>query len=243
MIKKSIIILATLISVWEVIVVIFKLPIYILPTPLNVIQSLCENAILILDHTLITLLETGLGFILSCLLGISSALILAYFRPARLWFLPLLLITQALPTFAMAPLFILWLGYGISSKIALTMVMLFFPITSNFYDGLLRTPTLYLDVAQTIGATRWKILRHVQVPAALPALASGLRIAATFAPLGAIMGEWVGASQGLGFLMMNANARMEISLMFAILVVVIIVTLLFYFLIDRILKKYIWWKI
>jgi putative hydroxymethylpyrimidine transport system permease protein len=242
MIKRSIITMISLLMFWQLLVWIFHFPIYIFPGPLLVFSSFYHYFSILLQQTGITLLETLLGFLFGSLLGILGALVLAYFKPARLWFLPILLVTQALPTFAIAPLFILWFGYGISSKIAVTMLMLFFPITSNFYDGLSRTPQAYLDMAKVMGASNLQTLYHIRIPAALPALASGLRIAATFAPMGAIIGEWVGASQGLGYLMMNANARMDISLLFAALIVVILLTLCFYFLVDFILKKYIWWN-
>ena len=168
---------------------------------------------------------------------------MSYFRLARLWFLPVLLISQALPAFAVAPLLVIWFGYGMASKVIVAMILLFFPVTSAFYDGLRRTPVEWLYLGQVMGASRWRLLWRIRIPAALPALGSGLRIAATVAPMGAIIGEWVGSSQGLGFLMLNANARMQIDLMFAVLFVVVALTLTLYFLIDTLLKKIIFWKI
>lgn len=159
----------------------------------------------------------------------------------RHWFFPILLISQALPTFAIAPLLVIWLGYGMSSKIAVTMIMLFFPVASNFYDGLRSTPKHFLEMAQLMGANRWRLLWLIQIPSALPALASGLRVAATIAPIGAVIGEWVGASQGLGFLLLNANARMQIDLMFAVLVVITLLTIALYYFVDFILKRWINW--
>ena len=163
------------------------------------------------------------------------ALMLSYFRPLRLWFLPLLLVSQALPIFAVAPLFILWFGYGMASKIAIISLMLFFPITSSFYDGLRKTPNNYLDLAETMNATKWQILLRIRFPAALGALGNGVRVAAVFAPMGAVIGEWIGSSEGLGFLILNANSRMQVDLMFAAIIILVIFTLSFYFLVDRIL--------
>jgi len=119
--------------------------------------------------------------------------------------------------------------------------MLFFPIANAFYDGLTRTEASWLDLAKTMQATRWQTLWKIRIPAALPHLASGLRIATAIAPIGAIVGEWVGASRGLGFLMLNANARMQIDLMFAALFVLIIFSLSLYFLMDRLLTRCIYW--
>jgi len=240
---RGITITIVLALMWQFIVVAFNLPPYILPSPILVLKSLQQYSGLILQQSLPTVIEATLGFILSGFLGTLSALILIYFRPVRLWFLPILLISQALPTFAIAPLLVIWFGYGITAKIITTILMLFFPITSAFYDGLRRTPQGYLDLAQTMNANKWQTLQRIRIPAALPSLGNGLRVAATFAPMGAIIGEWVGASKGLGFLILNANARMQIDLMFASLLVLVVLTLAFYFAIDLLIKSVISWEI
>ena len=237
---RSITITIIFILIWQLIITIFNLPPYILPSPLLVLISLKHYISLILQQAIPTIIEATLGFICSFLLGTLGALTLSYFHPVRLWFLPILLISQALPTFAIAPLFVIWFGYGITAKIITTILMLFFPITSAFYDGLRHTPPEYLDLAQTMNASKWQTLWRIRVPAALPALGSGLRVAATFAPMGAVIGEWVGASKGLGFLILNANAKMQIDLMFATIFILVILTLLFYFTIDRLIKSLLW---
>lgn len=239
---RGLVITLTLLMIWQVVVMAFHLPPYILPSPILVLKNFPQFGGLIWVQLIPTLIEAVLGFVCSLLLGVMAALIITYFKPARLWFLPLLLVSQALPTFAIAPLFVIWFGYGIASKIATTILMLFFPITSSFYDGLQRTPQGYLDLAKTMNASKWQLLWRIKIPAALPSLASGLRLAATFAPMGAVIGEWVGASSGLGFLILNANSRMQIDLMFAALIVLVVLTLLFYFAVDFILKKLINWK-
>ena len=240
-ILRVIIIGIVLTCIWQMIIIAFNLPIYILPAPLNVFKLLLQNLHLIFKETQITLIEASTGFFLSILIGISSALFITYFRPARLWLLPILLISQALPTFAIAPLLVIWFGYGMTSKIITTIIMLFFPITSSCYDGLRRTNPGFLDLAQTMNSTKWRTLWHIRLPAALPSLGSGLRMAAVFAPMGAIIGEWVGASKGLGFLILNANSRMQIDLMFAALIVLVLLALLFYFAIDYGIKLSIPW--
>jgi len=233
---RGIIISIALIFIWQTLVFIFELPPYILPSPLLVFKSLCKHSRLIAEQSLPTILEAVFGFILSALLGSLWAITLIYFRPIRLWFLPVLLISQALPTFAIAPLFVLWLGYGMASKIMTICLMLFFPITSSFYDGLRKVHKNYFDLAQTMNANKFQTLWRIRIPAALPSLGNGLRVAATFAPIGAIIGEWVGATKGLGFLILNANSRMQIDLMFAALLVLVLLTLTFYFLIDLLMK-------
>lgn len=195
----------------------------------------------IFAHTLPTLEETVLGLLLGLILGCLAGLSLAFFRPIRFWGLPLLIISQAIPTFAIAPLLVIWLGYGLASKVVTTMLMIFFPIASSFYDGLRLTPQGWLDLAKTMNANAYQLFFFIRIPAALPSLASGLRIAAVAAPIGAIVGEWVGSSQGLGYLMLNANARLQIDMMFAALLVIIGLSLGIYFGIDKLLRKYITW--
>jgi putative hydroxymethylpyrimidine transport system permease protein len=119
--------------------------------------------------------------------------------------------------------------------------MIFFPITSAFYDGLKNTEKHWLDLATIMHGKKWRTFWYIRIPAALPRLASGLRVAAVIAPMGAIIGEWVGASEGLGFLMLNANARMQIDLVFAVLLTIMIFSLGLYFLTDKILSRTIRW--
>lgn len=227
--------------IWQLIVMAFHLPIYILPSPIAVFKAWFHYRNVLAHEFIPTLIETLSGFSLGSLFGIISAIIMAYFKPARRWFLPILLISQALPTFAIAPLLVVWFGYGIASKIITAMIMIFFPVTSNFYDGLKQTNSIWLDLAKTMNSSSWQTLWRIKIPAALPSLASGLRIAATIAPIGAVVGEWVGASQGLGYLMLNANARMQIDLMFAALITVTLLTIVLYFSVDQLLKKTITW--
>ncbi len=245
MLKKiiqAVIVFLSLILLWQIVVWIFKFPPYILPGPWLVLKSFQHEALLIGTQSIPTIIETLMGLLIGCLMGITAALIMVLFRPLRWWLLPILLISQAIPTFAIAPLLVIWFGYGMASKIATTVIMLFFPVTSAFYDGLSRTPTGYLDLANTMHISRWRTLWSIRIPAALPALASGIRVATAFAPIGAIIGEWVGASKGLGFLMLNANARMQIALMFACLITLVIFSLLLYFIVDKLLQLAIRWQ-
>lgn len=231
------------IIIWECLIRILHLPNYILPTPLEVLQSLINHAALITSQTLPTLVEILLGLSLAIILGVVIALSMCLFRTLHTFLLPLLLASQALPVFAMAPLLVLWFGYGVTAKIITTTFMLFFPITNNFLDGLKQTPENYLNLAEIMNSSRWQILYQIRIPAALPSLASGIRLATAMAPLGAIIGEWVGSNQGLGFLLLNANAQMQIDLMFAVLAVIFFLGILLYFLVDSLLKLALPWTL
>jgi len=226
---------------WQSLIIFLKLPPYLLPSPLEVATSFYSHRLLIAQHTIPTLIETLGGFSLGILSGCMAGCLVSSFKPLRFWFLPLLIISQAIPTFAIAPLLVLWLGYGLTSKIMTAVLIIFFPICSALYDGLRNVPHAWLDLAKTMQANQWRRFVHISFPAALPALASGLRIAAVGAPIGAIVGEWVGSSRGLGYLMLNANARLQIDLMFAALVVIVILALSLYLIVDKCLERLITW--
>ncbi len=231
-----------LLVVWQTLVWATSVPPFILPGPDRVLQALIANSGLLVEHAGVTLAEMLLGLLLGTALGLSSALILAFVRPIRPWLLPVLVVSQAIPVFALAPVLVLWLGYGMASKVAMATLIIYFPVTGTFYDGLRRTEPGWIELARTMGASPSAILWRVQVPAALPALASGLRVAAAVAPIGAVVGEWVGSSAGLGYLMLHANGRMQIDLMFAALFVLALMALGFYFLLDAALRRWISWQ-
>ena len=242
-VRRGLVTLAGVLLAWQIIIVIGELPPYILPNPWAVAVSLGRNAGSLLSHASVTTLEILTGMVLGTLLGSSTALALGYSRRARRWLLPMLIASQAIPVFAIAPLLVLWLGYGMASKIAMTLLIIYFPVTANFYDGLRHVPPGWLDLARVMlpESRRWAVLRHIALPAALPALASGLRIAAAVAPIGAVLGEWVGSSAGLGYLMLHANSRMQVDLMFAALATLATLAVGLYFAVDAALKRLLPW--
>nr|WP_070963803.1 ABC transporter permease [Vibrio sonorensis] len=231
-----------LLGIWQGIVEIFAMPSFILPPPAAVLERLIERYDVLLKHTLVTGQEILLGLLLGLVMGLVFALQMLMFKPVKRWLLPVLIASQAVPVFAIAPVLMLWLGYGIASKVVMAAIIIFFPVTTCCYDGLRNTPKGYLDLAQTMGATRWQRLRHIQLPAALPTLASGIRVAVVIAPIGAVVGEWVGSSAGLGYLMLQANARMIIDEMFAALFILAALSVALYFVTDKLLKKLIPWE-
>lgn len=238
---RFIILVLGLIAIWQLIVSAFALPDYILPTPLQVVRVLFAQWQLIAEQTFYTLIEMFIGTLLAIFLGSIFALTLVLSRHIRFWVFPILVITQIIPTFAIAPLLVIWFGYGMTSKIITVVIMLFFPIASTFYEGLKSTPLVWMEMAKIMGANRLRSLFRIQIPAALPALFSGIKIAIVFAPIGAIVSEWVGASRGLGFLMLNANGQLQIDLVFACLLVLIALTLLAYQLAEKIKHRVVYW--
>jgi putative hydroxymethylpyrimidine transport system permease protein len=234
--------LAGLLLAWQAVVWLAAPPPYLLPGPLAVAAAWGGQAGLLLRQAAVTLLEILSGLAAGVALGCTSALVIGYWRAARRWLMPLLVVSQAIPVFALAPLLVLWLGYGLASKVAMAALIIYFPVTASLIDGLRRTDPGWLDLAATMGGSRWAVLRQVRLPAALPALASGIRIAAAVAPIGAVIGEWVGSGAGLGYLMLQANARMQIDLMFAALLTLGAMAVALYFAVDAALRQALPWQ-
>ena len=206
-------------AVWQAAIWLTQAPPFILPSPLRVARAAWDNRALLLEHAGITLLEVVLGLLIGAAMGVVAAVQLARSEGLHRLVMPLLVFTQAVPVFALAPILTLWLGYGIASKVLMAVLIIFFPVTSAFYDGLTRIPQGMIDLASTMGATRRQTMLRIRIPHALPSLGTGLKLAAVYAPIGAVIGEWVGSSRGLGYLMLLANGRAKTDLMFASLLV------------------------
>jgi putative hydroxymethylpyrimidine transport system permease protein len=238
---RGIIVVAVLLMVWQGLILLFDLPSFILPTPMAVFDRLLLRHDVLMRHSWVTAQEILLGLLLGLSMGLFFALQMLLFNPVKRWLLPVLIASQAIPVFAIAPVLMLWLGYGIASKVVMAAIIIFFPVTICCYDGLKNTPKGYLDLGHTMQANRWQQLVRIQLPSALPALASGIRVAVVIAPIGAVAGEWVGSSAGLGYLMLQANARMMIDDMFAALFILSLLSVALYFLANFALNKLIPW--
>lgn len=239
---RLLIVSAGLILLWQLLVQATRVPPYILPGPLPVAQALLEHWPVLIKHLGTTLAEILIALVLGTLLGSSCALSMIISPLLKRWMQPILVASQAVPVFALAPILVLWLGYGMASKIAMAVLIIFFPVAASFYQGMRRTNLDLLQLARIMGASKLSTLRHIIIPSALPAFGSGLRVATAVAPIGAIVGEWVGASGGLGFYMLYANARMQIDLMFAALAVLAAASLILYFTMDTILDRLVYWE-
>ena len=169
---------------WHVLVVATGLPAFILPSPMRVATVLFVNIELISKHAIVTMTEVLIGLCLGTILGVITAISLAQSQVVRLVVRPMMVLSQALPVFALAPVLTLWLGYGLWPKIIMALLIIYFPVTSAFFDGLMQTPKGMLDLAKVMQAKPWHVMRHIRIPAALPGLASGLRLAAVYAPIG-----------------------------------------------------------
>ena len=238
---RFIIITLSLLSFWQIICSIFNLPPYILPTPYLVLLSIKNNWSELLFHASITIIEILASLFIGIIIGSFFAIIISFSSKLKRWVMPILLASQSIPVFALAPILILWFGYGISSKIIIGVLIVFFPIASNFSDAINKTPKQHLDAGNTLGLSKNQVFWLIKIPLALPGLFSGIRVASCFAPIGAVVGEWIGGSIGLGSYMIYSNARLQIDNMFAALIILIVITISLYFFTDKILKKILWW--
>jgi len=234
---RALVVAAFLAGVWEAIVLVAAPPRYILPGPGATVARLFADAELIAGHAWVTAAEMLLGLALGVGVGLLTAMAMAYWRRAYRWLMPALVASQAVPVFALAPILVLWLDYGMSSKVAMAGLIIFFPVTAALLDGLRGADPGWIELARTMGAGPWRTLLYVRLPAAIPAFASGLRVAAAVAPIGAVVGEWVGSSAGLGHLMLHANARLQTDQMFAALLALVLLSALLYFSLDRALAR------
>ncbi len=236
------------IFLWQLVIWLASPPAFILPAPIEVARKLFQEYAYIAYHAKITLIEIILGMGIGILLGALAALVMISFKTSKKYLLPILVVSQAIPVFALAPLLVLWLGVGLASKIAMAVLIVFFPVTSTFYDGLQRVRPDYLCMAEIMVGKKqnpfirnFQILYFLRLPSALPAFNSGLKIAAATAPIGAIIGEWVGSGAGLGFLMLHANGRMQTDMLFAALFTLTIIALALYFSVNYITSKILFW--
>ncbi|SFT90616.1 ABC transporter permease [Sedimentitalea nanhaiensis] len=214
--------------IWQALVWITGVPHFILPSPWRVTQAAWDNRMLIAENAVVTATEVGLGLLIGTILGAVTAIQLAASQRMHRLVMPLLVFTQAVPVFALAPILTLWFGYGIASKVTMAVLIIYFPVTSAYYDGLTQVPRDILDMARTMDSTKWQVMRRIRIPHALPSLGTGLKLAAVYAPIGAVIGEWVGASKGLGYLMLLANGRAKTDLMFASLITLALMTIALY---------------
>ena len=208
-------ILLTVLGIWEGAVHLFGIPRYILPAPTKIAVTLFAEHAQLLKHTFVTLQEMLLGFALAVSIGIPLAVLMFEFPMLEKAFYPYVIGSQTVPVFAIAPLLVLWFGFGIASKVVMAALIVFFAIVLNTLDGLKSTDPDTVNLFRILRATRWQILWKVRIPSALPFIFSGAKIGISISTIGAVIGEWVGAKAGLGYLMLYANGKLEVALVFA----------------------------
>ena len=200
---------------WEGAVRLFDIPSFLLPGPVEIAEAFWEARALLLKHSVPTALEAILGFLCAAVTGVLSGFLINRSTLMERALYPWLVASQAVPIIALAPVLVTWFGYGPFPKIIVVTLFCFFPITVATADGLRSIDPELLRLMRSFGATRWRVFSMVEVPGALPFLFGGFRLAVTYCVIGAVTGEWVGSSEGLGFLMNADKSQFEIARLFA----------------------------
>lgn len=229
-------------AVWEIYVRAAHVPKYLFPAPSQIAVSLKEDwSTILAPATWVTLREVLIGFVISAILGIGIAVVLHMFGPLRRAVYPLLISSQTVPVVVLAPILVILLGFGILPKLVIVALICFFPIVVNALDGLRSVDDDFIRMMKTLDAGRWAIFKRIEFPAALPAIFSGMRIAATFAAIGAVFGEWSGASAGLGFVMLEATPNLQTARIFAAIMILTLIALLLFGLVSLLERVLVPW--
>jgi NitT/TauT family transport system permease protein len=229
---------------WTAYVRIAKLSPLVLPTPYAVWQSLIENTVngQLPEHAVTTLIEIILGFLLGSVVGIVLGVVTAQSELMREMLSPYILASQAMPKLALAPIMVVWMGFGIAPKVVITALICFFPLLENTIIGLTSTNPHQLELFRALSATNWQTFIRLRVPSALPVIFTGLRVAVTLAVVGAVVGEYVGANKGLGALVIVTQGSFDTPLMFAIFVYLTVIGIVLYKLMQMLETTFFSWR-
>lgn len=214
-----------LIAAWWAAVAILKVPSFLLPPPQDVLPRIWEGRQSLFNHSMITIQEIILGFGLSVVTAIPLGLLIALSPIAKRMLYPLLVFIQLVPKIAIAPLFVVWMGFGLTSKVMLTLLLTFFPLLLASIAGFQILDQRLLYLTRSMGATTWQTFRYLRFPAALPVIFGGLKTSATIAATAAIVAEFVGSNNGLGYILLQGTANLDTTLVFAVLFLLTIIGL------------------
>ena len=217
---------------WEIASRAADVPDYILPAPTAIGERLVRSWAILWNHSVVTLTEIGVGFVVGVALGLALAIPISYSAVVRNTLYPLIVASQAVPKIAIAPLLVLWLGFDMLPKIVVTALMVFFPVTVTAAEGLTSVDRNLLDLLRSVNASQAQIFFRIRFPHALPHIFSGLKIGITLAVVGAVVGEWVGADSGLGYLLVYANTLLDSTLLFASLFLLIVIGVVLFVLVG-----------
>ena len=219
-----------LLLVWQLFVRIGKYPKYLLPAPSDIAAALPEMLPILLMHGRYTLLAALVGFMLAVAVAVALAVLMDLSPMLRQGIYPLLVISQTIPIIAVAPLFIIWFGYGLLPKVVVVALVCFFPVVVSLTQGMEAADPDMVNLVKVMGASTWQVIAEVRLPAALPAFFAGLKIAATYSIMGAVIGEWLGSTKGLGVFMTRALHSFQMDRIFsAIIIIALLSVLLFIF--------------
>ncbi|HEV6953407.1 MAG TPA: ABC transporter permease [Promicromonospora sp.] len=229
---RPVAVLLALFAVWWFVAWRELVPAYLVPSPGAVAETMAADWAMLLEHTWVTTLETIVGFALAAVIGVAAAVLLVYSRTAERSLYPLILFAQVIPKIAIAPILVVWFGFGMTPKIVLAVLIAFFPVVVSAVAGLRSVDPELLELSATMGASRWKTFRKIRFPGALPQLMSGLKVAVTLAVVGAVVGEFVGADRGLGYVLLLASGNLDAPLLFADLLLMSLIGVVLFVLVE-----------
>lgn len=232
---------ALLAILWEKAVELFGIKQYLLPPLSRVMASFWQNRRHLIEHAWVTTQEVMVGFVLAVVIGIALGMVIHAWPLVRRTVYPLIVVFQGLPKIALAPLMVIWFGYGETSKVLMAFLFAFFPVVIGTMGGLAGTPAHLVEHFRAIRAPAWVTFRRLHVPSALPSILDGCKSAMPLAVIGAIVGEFVGSERGLGYLILEANANARTDYLFAALVATSVVAGVLYLLVELASRR-VWWR-
>ncbi|HET6997491.1 MAG TPA: ABC transporter permease [Solirubrobacterales bacterium] len=240
--------LAALIGVWQIaastglLADVFGLEDFLVPSPAEIAEALWKSRSLLADNAWVTLQEIVLGLACALVVGVAFAVAMHLSALVRDAAYPLIVASQTIPIIVISPILLIWLGFGIGPKIAVVALICFFPITVNTLDGLRSTEPSAIKMMRTLDASRWQVFRRVEAPSALPSFFTGAKIAVVLAPIGAVFGEWVGGTSGLGHQILTDNGQLEVAREFAAVVVLSAMALILIGLLTLVERRVVTWR-
>lgn len=238
---RPLILMLVLVVLWDLAIRIFQIPQYLIPKPWAVLEQMWLEGPMLLSESLVTTYATLGGFFLSIIFGIPIAMLIAYSKTVESYVYPLLVFSQSIPKIAIAPLFVVWFGFGIIPKIISAFLLGFFPVVVSTVMGFKSLEIDMIDLARSMGASRWSMFWRISLPHALPSIFGGLKVCITLAVVGAVVGEFVGSNSGIGYVLQKANGNFDLPLMFAGLVVLSLIGVILFVLIDIVERLMIPW--
>lgn len=231
-ITPALVVLAALVGIWELVTRLAAVPEWLLPSPTVIVVEFVESLPQLAPHTARTLLEAAVGYGAALVLAFVVAALIDQSGLARRALSPLLVTSQTIPIFALAPLLAIWFGFGITPKILIVALACFFPIAVSLAGGLRNADPDMQALVRSMGGSRRQVFSKVKLPSAIPALLSGMKIAASYSVIAAVIGEWVGASQGLGLYMLRASSSFQTARVFAVIAVIAVLSVAVFLAVD-----------
>ena len=235
-------VLLLLFILWEIMVDLFHVPKWLLPSPTDIFQEATLNGTVLTSHLMSTLKLTLSGFFIGTAVGLITAIILYLIPYLKEALYPLLILSQNIPTIVLAPLLVIWFGFGILPKIIVITLVCFFPVTVAALDGFKQTPSELRHYLAMAGANKWQLFSKLEFPYALPSIFSGIKISATYSVLGAVISEWLGAKEGIGVYMTLASSSFRTDRVFVAIFIIMILSLLLFALIQGLEKILVRWQ-